>query len=441
MTLKISTLISFLGSGLLFAAVVYSFQVFVSVTYAYLGFRPVAGSITYLMQASVFMALVLAISQFRSDSLKLLLMLQLFVPVMGVILLHANGIASTQTLMLGTGAIALVSLFALPLQRIRYSIRLIRSEKTFVWVGMALVTAYLLILIQQRGIGNIVLSFSEVYEYRSVSSGSYVVSLLRSIALTFSALLFAYALLTKRHWLTVFCVACYLLFFIYSGHKRFIFLIPFVFMVYFAISRNRMRYVIFIYIAPVLLGTALYLAFGSSQLLNFVARRSIMIPSLLTEFYVQYFSEYGAIWFAHSKLGVLLGSFDPNLPPPAQMVGTEFFSQGANANANWIGSSYMNMGNIGIFVYAPFVAFLFALPGMLTRTINRQMFLIASVVVYSSFMQNNDLVSALLSNGVAMFVFAWMLWGNIEITVKGKAASRVTPDITGLGLQPASVAG
>lgn len=419
---KKNTLYLGLVAAGLFAILIVIFQTFISTRYYYMGFVPQAGrngyavelfGFGYVTELLCFLALLLLINQICSISVKIFLIMQLIVPVISVYLLHANGIASTQTFILCTVAIGLVAIISRSLT-FRYRWKIIASEDSLVWVGASVIFLYLAVLIADRGIFNFVLSFNDVYEYRATTESTYFIAILRSAAVTFVAVLFAYALVTRRRLIHLLCIGVFILFFIYSGHKRFIFLIPFIYLAHAAIRANRPYYIILLYLAVMILATLSYLGLESTALLNFVARRSIMIPGLLTEFYIEYFSGSDPLWFSHSKLGILLGTYDPNLPPPSQLVGAKYFSDGANANANWIASGYMNMGNIGILIYSSLVAILFSLPGALKEKPNQQIFLLSGIVVYSSFMQNSDLVASFLSNGVAFFVLVWVLWGNVE---------------------------
>lgn len=433
MTLKRNTVYMGLAAAGLFAILIFVFQNFISTRYYYMGFVPRANSdgyavelfgLGYIAELLAFLALLLLINQLRSTSVKILLILQVVVPVLSVYLLHANGIASTYTLVLCTAAVVLVTVISMGL-KIRHRWTISKSQNSLILVGIIVILFYLGALITDRGIGNIVLSFSDVYEYRAETESSYLVSLLRSAAVTFAAVLFACALVTGRRWLSVFCIGAFIIFFIYSGHKRFIFLIPFIYLAYAAIRADRPYYIVLLYLVAIAIATLAFLGLDSTALLNFIARRSIMIPGLLTQFYVEYFSDYEPLWFSHSKIGVLLNTYDPSIPPPAKLVGTRFFTEGSNANANWIASSYMNMGSLGIFIYAPLVAILFSLPGALLKKRNEQVFLTSGIVVYSSFMQNSDLIASFLSNGVAVFVLTWIIWGNMDLGTSEDPANKL----------------
>ena len=348
---------------------------------------------------------------------KLLLYFQLIIPVAALHIIYVYGVGNDGVLLLTAFAMAiLIVLF--PLSYVRYSLKIAKGHISLIVIGLLVIALYAALLIQQKGVGNFVTSFSDIYEFRenqTAVGASYLVGVMRGIAFTFAAVLFALALVHKRWLLMLVVVATYLLFFMYSGHRRIVFLPILMLMTYVLINRRFHLSMMWIFAVVVAFSVGLWILFQIDTFQNLLLRRTIFMPALLVNLYEEHFSQAGFMYFSHSKVGVLLGTFDADVGNPAVEVGKKFFrSNDANANSNWIGSGYMNIGMYGILLYGVIVAMLFSLSDWLLEDNNKKIFLISSVAIFSSFMQNSDLVSSILTNGVGIFLPILLIWGNAD---------------------------
>lgn len=415
---KSSVYVPLAGVALLFA-VAYAMQQVIVPIFAYMGYTSQAFGLPHIIAYSLFILLLFMASKVKVQSVRFLLTIQLVIPVLSVIVLYANGVASLETALITGAAMALIYVFS-PLLALRYRWRLLASERSFVLISISIVAVYILTLIAQRGVSNFVLSFSDVYEYRAEQAeagSSYAMGMLRSTSMAFLGVLYAYGVFSRKKVVLVFCVGALLLLFLYSGQKRFIFLIPFIYVMCTAVKRNNIYYVLLMYTVPLALGIGYFVATGSFNLISLVGRRAMFVPGLLTEHYIQHFSAEGFMWFSHSKIGQIIGTYDSTVMHPARLIG-DLYLGGGNANVNWIGSGFMNMGWFGILVYAIVVTVLFRLPSMLTHETNRRIFLAGCIVPYSTFMQNSDLVTSILSNGVGAYIMIFFFWGNARFSVQ-----------------------
>ncbi|MBL4689704.1 MAG: hypothetical protein JKY37_34265 [Nannocystaceae bacterium] len=92
------------------------------------------------------------------------------------------------------------------------------------------------------------------------------------------------------------------------------------------------------------------LLLGSNAVAVFLVRRLLLVPGLLTGYYVEYYSQHGFSWYGHGLLKGVFSASRYTLSPP-KVIGHEYFGSVAiNANASLWADGYANLGFVGVFV-------------------------------------------------------------------------------------------
>ena len=391
-------------------SIVYNY--YISNTYHYMGFTGKIGNfapIILIILSIVFTVRIIPIGPYR-----IFLCFQFLVPILGILILYIGNVSSNNTLFVTSYAFFSLVLFYFIAKFLRFEM-MSCSKESLVYVSLFFIILYIFILINQRGVFNIVISLREVYSYRSDFSSSYGASMIKGVAFSFLCVFFAYSLVLKRRYFCLCCIIFCILFFIYSGHKKFIFLIPLFFAAN-AVSKDYSAARLF-YLFFLLMIASLILKFllNNDFILSAIIRRVFFIPSLLTDIYINHFDVSGYLYFSNSKIGFLLGTYDSSIPSSAKLIGDQYIGEGANANVNWIGAGYMNAGLLGVTIYAFAISILFSMVDNIKNNEVKRIFFVSGTIVYSSFMQNSDLISSFLTNGVLAFLIIVILWGGMNL--------------------------
>ncbi len=143
------------------------------------------------------------------------------------------------------------------------------------------------------------------------------------------------------------------------------------------------------------------LSTGELSLTNWFVRRPIVDTGLMTAWHWIYFSSHPhGYWFCSTL------SFLNLCPYPFYLnyqVGFYFSGVNQNADVNFWGAAYANMGNLGVFFYTGILFFLLVLFNELTKNMKSDFTATLAIwVAYS--LSGTDLFVMLLTSGVAILV-------------------------------------
>ena len=259
-------------------------------------------------------------------------------------------------------------------------------------------------------------SFADIYvrrlEARNIlSSGSlagYLESFLKSICIMIGII---YGL-QKRKWvhITISIFAAFAIFSL-SGEKWGLFSPLFFILIYFMSSRNR-RNLGLIMLVLIILLVGLSLVEGivaKSKILAFYfVRRMLVIPSQLTTYYWDFFSQNPFVMMKDSIIGWLIPVDANYLIPKARLIGLEYFGNiEMNANANIWATAYADFGYYGMVITSILAALTLKVIDSLGA---RGKFVVASVCSASIGLiwAEGGFYTSFLSNGVFLIII--VLW-------------------------------
>jgi hypothetical protein len=211
------------------------------------------------------------------------------------------------------------------------------------------------------------LSFQEVYGVRAQFKNSYAEAGLLPYFLpftyaAFNPLLISYGIRNRQIPKVLLGALGQLLIYQASGLKLAILSIPLIALLAWMTSekrRKRSAWRLPVFLSLVLLASRLMDQLTNSVMWTAVlVVRLIAIPGVLTTGYVEFFEQRPRMNFSD----VLPGVEAPYTESPYVLVGEYLFNTtGTNANVNFFGDGYMNMGYLGVFVEVAFVIVLFRL--------------------------------------------------------------------------------
>jgi len=152
--------------------------------------------------------------------------------------------------------------------------------------------------------------------------------------------------------------------------------------------------------------TAIFAGAGALQFLGYgvipislVGERMTAIPGLLTGYYYDFFSSHPQVHLGHSILKSLVSY--PYAAEPQKIIGSLYFHNATNANANLWADAYANFGYAGIFCFTLLLAIVLWLYD--SMAVGRDMLLAALVIGLPAFaLANGGLLTCLLSNGMGL---------------------------------------
>ena len=134
--------------------------------------------------------------------------------------------------------------------------------------------------------------------------------------------------------------------------------------------------------------TAIFMGTGALQLLGYglipislVGERMTGMPGLLTGYYYEFFSSHPQVHLGHSILKSLVSY--PYAVEPPYLIGSLYFPNAINANANVWADAYANFGYIGIFCFTLLLAIVLWLYD--SMAVDRDMRLAALVIGLPAF--------------------------------------------------------
>lgn len=287
------------------------------------------------------------------------------------------------------------------------------SVRVYVAILLVAIFATTLALVTRVGLSSVSFDLYGTYEFRRDAFTSIGVGLNRSLSIAttfFLPLLMIYAFsLKSRLRLIVFMLAglSAVIIFGYWHHKSAIFL-PFAAVsLYFFLNKGVPEYrllLAFVLLSLILaIEAATYFILdipGEAALNGLVGRRALFVPSLLTDYYIDFFSRNEMIMWRD-----LTKAFT-GVPPaydsaPAFLIGQLYFGDDdMSANVGFIGSGYAHAGLFGVVLYSCILGLIIAYLSSQARRLGPAfVFSVTAFVVHTAF-ASSDLPTALLAHGL-----------------------------------------
>ena len=168
----------------------------------------------------------------------------------------------------------------------------------------------------------------------------------------FMPLLFVYSIINKNKLNILIIVFSIVAIFSLKGSKGVVFSPFFLLSVYLIVSKGYKfgKAILTLFILLLFISLIELFLFDTSLLAAYVIRRKLVIPSQLTVYYWEFFSNNPFVYMKDSIIGDLL-PFDSNYTMRrSYLIGETYFKDGHNANANIWAVAFADFGYIGMFI-------------------------------------------------------------------------------------------
>lgn len=136
---------------------------------------------------------------------------------------------------------------------------------------------------------------------------------------------------------------------------------------------------------------------------GFIIRRFLVLPAMLNDYYFEFFSGRPT-YLAHSVMRHFLDN--PFNASPSHLIGHEIYGEKVSSNNGFISDGFVSFGYFGSLVFSiiPIVLLTF-----LAR-MKKPPFFFGLIFIAFIVFRNSALLTALLTHGVAWFVFLWFFF-------------------------------
>lgn len=403
----------FLGAIVYMSVITFSYIYIVAPMFNYLGYRYVAPDFKFIITTGLFAVVPLTwipLNILRPSQLVYWLLYLLafvpasIIPVLSLDIQIGKIILFDFVLLLSFG---LLKLFHnLPLIKIP-SIKITKEVFWFI-ISVVSLPLYVIIIINYGFKLNVV-SFSEVYEVRSLytdsilEGGKLVAYSVAWIGNVINPLLISDGLLRRK--LTVIALGVFgqLMIFSITGLKSVFLSAAFILIVLVLLKLNKSTFGLWVTWGATLMvifSTVMYYLFNSFSMFSLFVRRLIIIPGILTGYFFQFFSENPKALLGHSIFNGIT-EYPYSLDPP-KLIGLEYFGRSSfHANANVWADAFCNFGYIGIVTFTIWLGLVFWFFDSLSRNKDQTMASLMLAIPSISF-SNSAFLTTILTHGVGL---------------------------------------
>jgi len=244
--------------------------------------------------------------------------------------------------------------FALSVPHIKIKIpkfQVTKDVQLYILVGLSILFLIPILIDFGLNIHPKVLFLQDIYEVRAI----YKTNLSLFSAYTFGWLskavlpiLIIFGIIHKKYIFSIFAFVIILYLYLLSAHKT-IYFTPVLILIYYFLGNSFMNKVNLTFIG--LLGVFAIIPFAdimldSNMFRGIIVRRIFFIPSLLNEYYFEFFAE-NPIYLSHSIFKSFSEYPFPHIPP--KMIGLEYYGDAkANINNGLVSDGFMNFGYWGV---------------------------------------------------------------------------------------------
>jgi hypothetical protein len=386
----------------------------ISPVYAYAGFTTDV-NVVKLIESYFLLVLVFILLSKNNEKVSSLI-LQMFFLFMFVPLLTYYSLANTSREWVYLVSFFWIFVNILNRVKIQFPVKMLKQRKLFYRTIMICMPFLALLLIFFYYGFSFNFNLLKVYEIRAQHKlitvpfyFGYLIPWAGKIVLPFIILWSLYGNPYKKKLLILLlAVSAQVAIFAVTGHKSYLFRIPFLFGLIWLIYRKNF-FVAFSFCLSSIVGLAalMYYFMGSNIFTNLMIRRSIFVQPYLSYCYYDFFKSK-SIYLSDSIFRYFI-PYPYELSPPF-LIGSVYFKKAAgHANTGIVADSFMNFGYSGIFIWALALFLLLKLADTLTISKNKK---IAYPIILLSFytMTGSYLLTTILTHGLFLvFLLVYLL--------------------------------
>jgi len=279
----------------------------------------------------------------------------------------------------------------------------LKQAKIIRWIIFIAVPIMSFVLIYKYLGLNLNFSFRNIYEIRSYYTGLHIPFagyILNWSAKIIGPLLFIIFFMKKKWIPLILVIALQILLFSVTGHKGYLFAIPFVVAMLWVINKkNPLKWITIGLIVIILISSLSYYLIDDSWLSSLATRRNLLIPAQLSFFYYNFFSNHQFTFLSQHHIFKNLINYPYHFNPPC-LIGKTYFNNPQNsANNGIVSDGYMNFGFMGMFMWAIVLSFILKLIDNFSIGKNIKMtFAIIAITTLS--IRSSSLLTVLVTHGL-----------------------------------------
>lgn len=244
-------------------------------------------------------------------------------------------------------------------------------------------------------------SFVNEYEIRShyislnIPFAGYILNWSAIIIIPFLSIFF----FIKKKWIPLILVLMLqIILFSATGHKSYLFITPFIFAIsWIASKKYPIKWMLLGLLAVVIISSLSYYLIDDIWLPSLFIRRTLFVPAQLTFFYCDFFSDHQFTFFSQHRFFRNFIDYPYHLDPP-HLIAENYYNKDSNANNGIVSDGYMNLGFIGMFIWAILLSFILKLTNRISDEKNIKLS-IALVGFFVFTIISSALLTSLITHG------------------------------------------
>jgi len=285
----------------------------------------------------------------------------------------------------------------------KLNIKKLKQSKIIRWIIFITIPIISFMLIYKYLGLHINFSLRNVYEIRSHYTGLHIPFagyILNWFAKIIGPTLFV-IFFVKKKWIPLILVlGLQMLLFSITGHKSYLFIIPFVFAMLWIVKRkNSLNWMTISLIIIILISSLSYYLIDDLWLSSLATRRTLLVPAQLSFFYYDFFSNHQFTFLSQHHIFRNFINYPYHLNPP-NLIGESYFNRPQmGANNGIVSDGYMNFGFFGMIMWAIVLSFILKLIDNLSRRKNIKI-TIAVIIIPMLSIISSSLPTVLITHGL-----------------------------------------
>jgi len=283
-----------------------------------------------------------------------------------------------------------------------------------VFVALTLSSALILIFVIFRNVDiNFSMGLFDVYEIRKLKPtafipfSDYIINFFTKAALPI-VLIIAMKRWNVMNGLVFFtAVGCVLFFFFATGHKAFLFNIPFLILLYLlARSKNFYAHVTLFFVFVVMGSSAVFFLFDQVLPMSLFYRRTLMMPAQLSFLYFDFYQDH-SLYLSNSIFRSFLNYPDPMAP--ANMIADHYFYKPQAASSNgFLSDGFRHFGVVGTVIWTVLLGFILKILANFKNHVPESMVLVMTLLFCKTIM-DGPVLTSLLTHGFLFVILSFVV--------------------------------
>lgn len=216
-------------------------------------------------------------------------------------------------------------------------------------------------------------------------------------------ILIVYFIINKKNILAIFLTFIQILMFSIGGMKKTLFFLPIVFFLYYFFKNRDFKIILNIFSIINILAIVEYLLLRNPFpfIANFIQRRTMLTPVMISYNYIDYFSHHDPDYLSQSVLGRLgiQSEYDTDIQ---NLISGVYYDNYDGVASNGIaGDAFGNFGWFSLLFYPLMFIFTLRIVNACSKGIDQNILLVLSVI-YAVYFTNGSFFSTLLTNGLIL---------------------------------------